>query len=342
MSTKVSKPAFLSIRFKVLIPLMFLLTIVFCIMYFASQSFLRTVISRFMKQESMYIRNAVVACIDPDMLGGLTQDAQADPATDWRKDDRFVKVHDCLVDGNINRERASIFTYYQTGENTFAYGVRDDAEIADAAPFGEEITMEKLGGIWGKDYGLLAGGLSGESFSDELYYDEATDVNLFDIASPIQDGAGNTVGGVFVVVKANDFIYDLDSLTLMLLGIFVFIYIFIALVVLGVIGGATSQLRALNKAAVRVAEGDYTPVKVRKQWVGDEVFNLAGVFNTMLEKVRGREETLKKRVTELEIVIDASKKNKQVQEIVDSEFFQGLTERATRIRASRKRDDQGK
>ena len=344
MSTKTpaSKPAFLSIRFKVLIPLMFLLTVIFCIAYFASQSFIKTVILHFMKQEAVYVRDVALSCIDPDMLGELTRDAQADPETDWRIDDRYIKLQECLVNGNINQERASIFTYYQTGENTFAYGIKDDVKTEDAVPFGKEITMEKMGGQWEKDYGLLIDGLVGEKVSDGLYYDDVADVNLFNLASPIQNGSGKTIGGIVVLLKADKFIYNLDTLTITLFGIFILIFILITFIVLVVIGGATSQLHTLNAAAVRVAEGNYTPVKVKKQVVSDEVFNLAGVFNIMLEKVRGREETLKQRVTELEIVIDSNKQNKQVKEIVDSEFFQGLTERATRIRASRKRGDQEK
>jgi hypothetical protein len=337
-----SKPAFLSIRFKVLIPLMFLLTIIFCITYSASQSFLKTFIIRFMKQEAVYVRDNALKCIDPDMLGELTRDAQADPETDWRKDDRYIKLQECLVNGNINQERASIFTYYQTGENTFAYGIKDDVKNENPVPFGEEMTMEKLGGLWEYDYGLLTEGLLGEKVTDGLYYDEVADVNLFKLVSPIQNRSGKTIGGIVVLVKADEFIYNLDTLTIVLLGIFILIYVFITFIVLVVIGGATSQLHTLNTAAVRVAEGNYTPVKVKKQVVSDEVSNLARVFNIMLEKVRGREEILKKRVTELEIVIDSDKRSKQVKEIVDSEFFQGLTERAVRIRASRKRGDQEK
>jgi signal transduction histidine kinase len=188
--------------------------------------------------------------------------------------------------------------------------------------------------------GLLADGLTAESSQDELYYDDEDEASFFGLASPIQNESGETVGGIDVLVNANEFIENVDTLSFLLFGIFIVIYFLIAAIILWVIGSATSQLHTLNAAALRVAEGDYTLVKVRKQAVNDEVANLAAVFNTMLEKVRGREETLKQRVAELEIVIDTKKRQENVKEIVDSEFFQDLAARAAKIRASRKQNDQ--
>jgi HAMP domain-containing protein len=342
--TSASKSVFLSIRFKVLIPLMVLLTGIFICTYSGSQYFLRTVIIRSMKQEAVYIRDAALLCLDPGMLRELTRDAQADPQTDWRLDDRYIELQECLLYGNINYERASIFTYYKTGENTFAYGVDGwqityDSKIEDMIPFGEEMTLELVGDAV---YGLLPDGWLGEKATEELSFDEETEVSYFDLASPIQDESGKTVGGVIVVVDANEFIENVDTLSIVLVLIFIFIYLLITFIVLWITGSATSQLRTLNAAALRVAEGDYSPVKVKKQVVSDEVANLAGVFNTMLEKVHGREQVLKQRVAELEIVIDSGKREKQVQEIVDSEFFQDLAARAARIRGPKKGNDQEK
>jgi HAMP domain-containing protein len=341
--TPASRPAFLSIRFKVLIPLMILLTSTFICTYSGSQYFLKTVIIRSMKQEAVYIRDAALLCLDPDMLGELTRDAQADPKTDWRLDDRYIELQECLLYGNINYERASLFTYYKTGENTFAYGVDGwqityDAKLEDMIPFGEEMTLDLVGE---EVYELLPEGLLGEKATEELSFDEEAEVSYFDLASPIQDRSGKMVGGIIVVVDANEFIESVDTLSILLFGIFIIIYFLIAFIVLVITGSATSQLRTLDAAARRVAEGDYTPVKVKKQVIGDEVSILAGVFNTMLEKIRGREEVLKQRVAELEIVIDCTKRKKQVQEIVDSEFFQDLAARAAKIR-QRKPDDKEK
>jgi methyl-accepting chemotaxis protein len=345
-STSTAKRPFLSIRFKVLIPLMILLTVIFIVTYFGSQKFLKTTIFRFMKQEAASVRDAALNCIDPDMLGELTRDAQADPETDWRADDRYAEIQECLIYENINYERAVIFTYYQNDEGAFVFGVdgwvEDESEEEESIPFGEEITAETVGDVVFESMsnGLLADGLMAESNTDELYYDDEEESSFFGLASPIQDESGETVGGIDVLVNANDFIENMDTLSLLLFAIFIVIYFLITAIVLWITGSATSQLRALNAVALRVAEGDYTPVKVKPQAVSDEVANLGGVFNTMLEKVRGREETLKQRVAELEIVIDSTKRKEDVQEIVDSEFFQDLATRAAKIRAARKQNDQ--
>jgi HAMP domain-containing protein len=344
--TPASKSAFLSIRFKVLLPLMILLTVIFIATYAGSQKFLKTIIFRFMKQETVSVRDAVLNCIDPDMLSELTRDAQADPETDWREDDHYIEIQECMIYENINYERAAIFTYYQNDEEAFAFGVdgwvESGSEDEESIPFGEEITVETVGDIVFESMsnGLLANGLVAESSQDELYYDDEVEASFFGLASPILDESGRTVGGIVVLVNASDFIENVDTLSFLLFAIFIVIYFLITAIVLMITGSATSQLRALNTTALRVAEGDYTPVKVKSQAVNDEVTNLATVFNTMLEKVRGREETLKQRVAELEIVIDTNKRQAEVQEIVDSEFFQDLSARAAKIRAARKQADQ--
>ena len=64
----------------------------------------------------------------------------------------------------------------------------------------------------------------------------------------------------------------------------------------------------------------------------DELGHLANVFETMTRKVYSREQQLKQEVQALRIEIDQSKRQKQVQEIVGSEFFQELREKAPRHR----------
>ena len=65
---------------------------------------------------------------------------------------------------------------------------------------------------------------------------------------------------------------------------------------------------------------------------GAEVGQLARVFASMTKQVYVRETELRKQVEGLKIVIDETKRKKAVEEITDSEFFQTLTERASKIR----------
>jgi multidrug efflux pump subunit AcrA (membrane-fusion protein) len=64
----------------------------------------------------------------------------------------------------------------------------------------------------------------------------------------------------------------------------------------------------------------------------DEVSQLARVFQKMAEQVQARQKQLKQEVARLKIEIDESKRQSQVSEIVDSEFFQELKSKARDIR----------
>ena len=60
----------------------------------------------------------------------------------------------------------------------------------------------------------------------------------------------------------------------------------------------------------------------------DELGHLATIFETMTRQVYSREKELKEQLQALKIEIDQSKLNKNVQEIVSSDFFQKLNEKA--------------
>lgn len=64
----------------------------------------------------------------------------------------------------------------------------------------------------------------------------------------------------------------------------------------------------------------------------DEIAQLSKMFGQMAEEVITREETLRRQVEELRIEIDEVKRQKQVSEIVESDFFQDLQTRARVMR----------
>jgi HAMP domain-containing protein len=68
----------------------------------------------------------------------------------------------------------------------------------------------------------------------------------------------------------------------------------------------------------------------------DEVSRLARVFASMAQEIRAREAQLRAQVQELKIVIDEVKRQKQVSEIVDTDFFQDLTSKAKLLRQKRR------
>jgi CRP-like cAMP-binding protein len=62
------------------------------------------------------------------------------------------------------------------------------------------------------------------------------------------------------------------------------------------------------------------------------ISELVGAFFHMVREVQEREASLRRRVEELEIVIDEVKKARQVEEITESDYFQRLREQAEKIR----------
>jgi hypothetical protein len=64
----------------------------------------------------------------------------------------------------------------------------------------------------------------------------------------------------------------------------------------------------------------------------DELGQLARVFQTMAQQIYVREQKLKQQVQELKIEINETKRQKQVKEIVESDFFQDLASRAQTLR----------
>ncbi len=64
----------------------------------------------------------------------------------------------------------------------------------------------------------------------------------------------------------------------------------------------------------------------------DELGQLARVFQNMAKQIQVREQQLKRQVKALKIEIDEVKRQKQVKEIVESDFFQDLTSKANSLR----------
>jgi hypothetical protein len=68
---------------------------------------------------------------------------------------------------------------------------------------------------------------------------------------------------------------------------------------------------------------------------GDELGRFRQAFGKMAQQVMEREEVLRRQVAQMRIEIDAVKRDRQVSEIVESEYFQVLRVRAQQIRSRR-------
>jgi hypothetical protein len=99
----------------------------------------------------------------------------------------------------------------------------------------------------------------------------------------------------------------------------------------------TRPVIALTRTTQLIGEGDYNQDLgfLQKGRLRDEIVTLAEVFQVMVDKVHQREQNLVRQVQELQIQIDTEKRQKQVSEIVDTEFFQELKEKANAMRSRR-------
>ncbi len=97
----------------------------------------------------------------------------------------------------------------------------------------------------------------------------------------------------------------------------------------------TDPLADLAQAAKSVEEGNYCleslEVVSRRK---DELGRLSRVFEKMAGKVQEREKKLQRQVEELQIKIDRKMQAQEVSEIVETEYFKILREKARKFRAS--------
>ena len=95
--------------------------------------------------------------------------------------------------------------------------------------------------------------------------------------------------------------------------------------------------------AKQIGEGDYSHEwkedNRNPQNFRDEIDTLTGVFKVMVDKVAQREKTLRARVQQLEIMVNRSKLDKQVQKIVESDFSQDLQSKVQGMRNRFKKEE---
>jgi methyl-accepting chemotaxis protein len=335
MSTKLESRTILSLRFKLLIPLLVLLTVIFALSYFGIQRYIKDTIFGNLEEETTAINDYVEGCMDGDQLQALIEsDVQYDESVGWSSgmtDPQYWDLQDCLAKVYEFNPRAELFTYHAVDQDTFAYGLDEFAAIEpdNSLPFREIVPKGE------EDYSKYQLGLEDVYHYDELKYDEQGDIYYYATIAPIKNSAGEVVSGLVIYLNASWVTEGLQDLSITLLGVFVGIYILIALLVWLITRNATSQLEELKAAASRVADGNYTHITLKSHSIGDEVSTLTELFNIMLDKVRGREENLKQEVVQLKIEIDQVKREKQVKEIVDSDFFSDLKSKSETMRKRR-------
>ena len=182
------------------------------------------------------------------------------------------------------------------------------------------------------DAAVLLSGLNEPTYYFTIYQDEFG--KWMSGYTPIYDSQGNKVGALGIDFQASyveKVQNDVQNGIMIATGITAILVIIMVFLISGLL---TRPIVALTRVAERIGEGDYeqdlsglTPGRF-----SDETGKLAEVIEIMVGKVHQREEKLKKQVAELQIVIDEHKRQEQVSEIVDSDFFRDLQVKARKMR----------
>lgn len=159
--------------------------------------------------------------------------------------------------------------------------------------------------------------------------------------APIFNSKGEPVGAVGVDMCAQNVIELQQTIRRNVLIALAISLVFLTIMVWLLATGVTRPVLALTRVADRIGVGDYEQdfSSLYKIHIQDEVDKLASVFEMMVGKVYTREKDLRARVQQLEIMIDQGKREREVQQIVDSDFFQELQGKVSEMRSRFKKED---
>ena len=271
---------------------------------------------------------ATIDGIDGDQFEALAKNVKPGE-TGVPKDDPLYVVHQEWIE-TVNRiePRANTYSYAKGPEDREVLWIGDifrKIHPEDATKFLESYTPSQ---------DFMLAGLSEVAFRLQPYSDKwGTWISAY---GPIKNSQGEDVGAVGIDFAA-DYVSQVQSaIRSRIVLAFLFTYGSLIVLVFLLARFLTRPIVKLTRMAKCVAEGDYdqdfSTMVPRFGVLRDEISDLAATFSFMVDKVRVRELSLKRQVEELKIEIDEAKRQQQVQDIVDTDFFQDLR---TKARAAR-------
>lgn len=141
--------------------------------------------------------------------------------------------------------------------------------------------------------------------------------------------------GLFLTQQSTGQVTKPEELTIKLVFTILLTMVFTVANAVLVAQSISRPLLRLTGAARQMEEGQLSVEQASELKAtpgSDEVTRLSQIFGQMAQEVIQREQMLRQQVKELQIMIDQSKRDAQVQEIVDSDFFQDLQTRAKAMR----------
>jgi HAMP domain-containing protein len=351
-SSPQKKPVFISLRLQLLIGFLLLFGVAFGASYYWFYTFSHDLVNRRffnfttdvamerLKDDLDTYLIGVSAQINGDEFAALV--AEGKPRADGYTDDpRYWKQVDLLFQMRNIDPRTRYYTYVKGAnpdEVTYIGSSGARLDPPSGVKFLQTIPYSPA------DAAVILGGLQKTTFYLTIYDDEFG--SWISGYTPIYDSKGNTVGALGIDMRADyvrqvqqdmkenlqkDVLQNVQDAIIFATGVTAIGVIIMVFLISGIL---TRPIVALTRIAERIGEGDYeqnlsslTPGRF-----ADEIGTLAEVFEIMVGKVHQREEKLKKQVAELQIVIDEHKRQEQVSEIVESDYFRDLQVKARKLR----------
>ena len=170
---------------------------------------------------------------------------------------------------------AYLYTVYDDSSKLY-YGIDTDTSELQA----------KVGQVFEKDYDMLLPVLAGEEYAQD-YIDKTEYGNLISVYAPIKNSEGKVVGILGCDYDANNVVEELELTTRQVIVVAV-ICLLVAILLFGIlVGRITRNLRLVNRKIYDLvhSEGDLT--QKLDIHTGDEMELIAGNINKLLGHIRG-------------------------------------------------------
>lgn len=342
---------FFSLRLKIWIGFILIFTPVFVASYFWFYQYTTERVLRTITEDLQDTVNGTIAGMDKEGFVQLYAEESAKngsscpPKKDAPKEENgYYPEDNPLYLEHVNWLRDVQNVEPQTRIYTYIKGI-DDGEIIAIGSTG--YFRNPRGGFrfcqrYTSDSSLIYDGLTSQVNVWEPY-DDGTFGTWITTYAPISDDEGIIIGAIGIDIQAA----YLDEVKngILLQGTIAFIasYVLIFLLVYWLSGFLTRPIVGLAGVAKEIGEGDYShdwqSIADAQRNYRDEIDTLTDVFQVMVGKVKQREQSLRARVQQLEIMIDRSKLTKQVNEIVESDFFQDLQSKVRNMRDRFSKDE---
>lgn len=246
-------------------------------------------------------------------------------------DPTFDKIATLLYDINILVPDANPYTYYRDPADGRLYFAVSAGAVVDP-PIGVpyKVPVDQI--VNAETYALMEKGLS-ETTRQAPYDDQYG--SWISSYTPIYGADGSTVVGALGVDYPLTYVQQVrETVQQQLYPVLGVSYVVLLALVLVLSTSLTRPLKRLTAATERIAGGEYdldVQAMVRARFP-DELYTLAESVSSMAAKVGARERSLTQEVQRLKIEIDATRREAAVKEIVETDFFADLTEKAAEMR----------